>query len=145
MFLPLDHSEVLSTRDYKPLIPWCPKERTPANQGVNLLCREGNSQPGHWMKETVGSWLYRCYHSRVGSRCWSFVGFFILVLTLFSLLLLSFQGEESEDKVKRGNQQCSAPKTQATSKDKHSRTAKDDQPSGANNDRIFSSLRSIGF
>ena len=97
MFLPLDHSEVLSTRDYKPLIPWCPKERTPANQGVNLLCREGNSQPGHWMKETVGSWLYRCYHSRVGSRCWSFVGFFILVLTLFSLLLLSFQGEESED------------------------------------------------
>jgi len=29
-----------------------PNEKTcTANQGVNLLCREGNSQPGHWMKE----------------------------------------------------------------------------------------------
>jgi len=47
----------LRSRDYKTL----DSQGTPANQGVNLLCREGNSQPGHWMKETVNK---RCKMNR---------------------------------------------------------------------------------
>ena len=36
-------------------VPSRHKRLTNKNQGVNLLCREGNSQPGHWM--TTYDWL----------------------------------------------------------------------------------------
>ena len=39
-----------------------------ANQGVNLLCPEGNSQPGHWMRKGRPGWHCSCKYS-LGPAC----------------------------------------------------------------------------
>ena len=50
-----------------------------ANQGVNLLCPEGNSQPGHWMRKGRPGWHCSCKYS-LGPAC--LLSFLINVLRL---------------------------------------------------------------